>query len=62
LKEITDRDQRDQTREVSPLVPARDAIRIDTTRLSIEQVVEQVLELVRNRPPRAGMVKPPETL
>jgi len=61
LKEITDRDQRDQTREVSPLVPASDAIRIDTTRLSIEQVVEQVLDLARNRQPRAGMVKPAET-
>jgi cytidylate kinase len=49
LNEITARDLRDQTRAVSPLVPATDAVRIDTTRLTAEQVVEQVLKLVESK-------------
>jgi cytidylate kinase len=49
LREITERDRRDQTREVSPLVPAPDAVRIDTSRLSFDQVIAQVLELARSR-------------
>jgi cytidylate kinase len=49
LAAIRERDQRDQTRQVSPLVPAPDAIRIDTTSLSVEQVVEQILEFVNQQ-------------
>ena len=49
LNEITARDQRDQTRAVSPLVPAADAVRIDTTYLTAEQVAEQVLKLVESK-------------
>lgn len=37
------RDGQDQTREVAPLAPAADAEVIDTTRLSVEQVVERIL-------------------
>ena len=44
-REIAERDLRDQTREVSPLKPASDAWVIDSSRLSIEAVVERVLEL-----------------
>ncbi len=44
-REIAERDLRDQTREVSPLKPASDACVIDSSRLSIEAVVERVLEL-----------------
>jgi cytidylate kinase len=36
------RDQRDRTRAVSPLVPAADAVILDTTHLSIDEVVAQV--------------------
>ena len=46
MNDIRDRDKRDTTREVSPLVRAKDAISIDTTSLTIEEVVEQILHIV----------------
>ena len=49
VREITERDQRDQSREISPLIPAPDAVQIDTSSLSAEQVIECVLELARAR-------------
>ena len=51
LREILARDARDAQRTVAPLKPAEDAVLIDTTGLSIDQVVERVLALV---PARAG--------
>lgn len=45
-KEIEDRDYKDSHREVSPLVQAEDAIRLDTTSLAIEQVVEKMKEMM----------------
>ena len=47
LNELTERDFRDQNREVSPLKPASDAILIDTTSLNIEQTFEQIMKCVR---------------
>ncbi len=47
LAEQAIRDQRDETREHSPLLPAADAVVLDTTGLSLEQVVERVAELAR---------------
>ena len=44
-REIAERDSRDQTREVAPLKAAPDACLIDSTGLSIEAVVQRVLEL-----------------
>jgi len=44
-REITERDARDSTRAVAPLIPAPDAEVIDSTGLSIEEVVGRVLEL-----------------
>jgi CMP/dCMP kinase len=44
-REITERDARDSTRSVAPLIPAPDAEMIDSTGLSIEEVVGRVLEL-----------------
>lgn len=41
--EIKERDERDINRETSPLIQAEDAIAIDTTHLSIEEVVEKIL-------------------
>jgi cytidylate kinase len=41
------RDERDRTREHSPLVAAPGAIEVDTTGLTIEQVVTRIAELVR---------------
>ena len=45
--EIEERDARDRSRAASPLVPAADAIVIDSTALSIEDVVETVLQNAR---------------
>ena len=45
LREQTVRDERDRSREASPLAPAPDAVPIDTTGLSLEQVVDQVVTL-----------------
>ena len=42
--EIEERDARDRNRAASPLLPAADAIDIDSTALSIDQVVVQVLQ------------------
>ncbi|QFU75331.1 (d)CMP kinase [Halioglobus maricola] len=48
LEDIQERDARDSTRSVSPLVPAEDAIVIDSTTTTIEQVFDQVmLEVAR---------------
>ena len=46
LREILARDARDANRSVAPLRPADDAIRIDTTGLSIEAVVARVIDVV----------------
>ncbi len=48
-REIAQRDHRDSTRAVSPLKPASDAEVIDSTGLSIEQVVDRVLDAGRRR-------------
>jgi cytidylate kinase len=48
-REIAERDLRDSTRAVAPLTPAPDAEVIDSTALTIEQVVNRVLELGRER-------------
>lgn len=47
--EIGRRDQLDAERKISPLVPAPDACEIDSTHLTADQVVERILELVRER-------------
>ena len=49
LREMAERDQRDQIRKQSPLVPAEDSVRIDSTNLSAEEVVEKILELVQRK-------------
>lgn len=48
-KAIEERDGSDRTRAVGPLKPAEDAIVVDTTNLSIDQVVEKLLGFVRER-------------
>ncbi|MEK1905634.1 MAG: (d)CMP kinase [Pseudomonas sp.] len=49
LDEIRERDERDMQRAVAPLKPAPDAIQLDSTELSIEQVMERILSEVANR-------------
>jgi cytidylate kinase len=48
-KAIEERDGNDRNRAVGPLKPAEDAIVVDTTELTIEQVVARLLELVKGR-------------
>ena len=48
-REITERDLRDSTRAVAPLKPAPDAEVIDSTSLTIEQVIDRVTVLGRVR-------------
>ncbi len=49
VEDLKLRDEQDANRKVSPLKPADDAIFLDTTSMSIEQVTEQLLELARQR-------------
>ena len=46
LEGIKDRDRRDSTREIAPLKRAENAIYVDSTNLSIEQVVEKIIEII----------------
>jgi CMP/dCMP kinase len=47
--ELQERDRRDRTRAASPLTPAEDAVIIDSSHMSIDQVVDKVEELVRKK-------------
>jgi cytidylate kinase len=49
LANLEERDARDRERAVSPLVPAPDALIIDSTDLTIEEVLEKVLSEVESR-------------
>lgn len=49
LRDIRERDARDSARAAAPLRQAPDAIAIDTTELRIEEVVDRVLALWRDR-------------
>ena len=45
--DIEVRDKQDTTRKIAPLVPAADAKLVDTTSLTLEQVVEEILGLIK---------------
>jgi len=45
LAEIEERDERDMNRSVSPLVPASDAIILDTSEMSVDDVEKKALQL-----------------
>jgi cytidylate kinase len=49
LAEMRARDQRDRTRANSPLQPAADAVVIDSTQLTLEQVLARAVELIEAR-------------
>jgi cytidylate kinase len=48
-REIAERDQRDMTRSASPLVASSDAVLLDTTGMTVDAVIERVLEIARGR-------------
>ena len=49
LKEIKQRDYQDTHREIAPLKLARDSIKVDTSELDIDQVVEHIRNIVREK-------------
>ena len=48
IQDIRARDERDSNRAVAPLKPADDATMIDSTSMTIEEVCQQVMQLVKN--------------
>ena len=48
-RDLEERDQRDATRKVAPLKPAADAVSVDSSALTIAEVVNQVLNRYRER-------------
>ncbi|MBZ4662128.1 MAG: cytidylate kinase [Thermotoga sp.] len=48
-RELISRDEQDSKRNVAPLKPAEDAVIIDTTSMSVEEVLDRILKLVRER-------------
>ena len=50
---IEERDRRDKKRKASPLVPAEDAIEIDTSAMSIDEVVHKIVDIAA----RNGLIK-----
>lgn len=49
IKELSRRDKLDSTREASPLLKHKDAIVVDTTNLTIEQQVNRVIEIYKEK-------------
>ena len=48
-KGIEERDQRDMNREISPLRQAKDAVLVDSSDLTIQQVVDRILQIFRSK-------------
>ena len=48
-EEIRDRDQRDMSREIAPLRQAKDAILVDSSDMTIEEVVAKITDLAKER-------------
>ena len=49
LADIKERDYRDSTRELNPLTQAPDAVYIDSTNLSIEEVAQKAIEIINQK-------------
>ncbi len=45
-KDITDRDHRDMTREISPLRQAEDAILVDSSNMTLNEAIETIIQLI----------------
>lgn len=48
-KDINERDERDKNREIAPLKQAEDAVYLDTSDMNIEEVVDAILTIVKER-------------
>ena len=51
VDEVRERDTRDAGRDISPMLPAADAVEVDTTGLTIDEVVDRIVALVSARAP-----------
>ena len=49
IKDIAARDHQDMTREISPLVRAEDAVLVDSSDMTIDEVVDKVMEIVDSK-------------
>ena len=49
LQDLIERDKRDEKRAIAPLKPADNAVVIDTTKISIDEVMQQILEQAKIR-------------
>lgn len=47
--DLVKRDENDSTRELAPLKPAADAVRVDSTGLSVDGVVDEMMAVIRNK-------------
>lgn len=56
LTELRERDHRDASRDVAPMVPAKDAIIIDSSTMTIDDVVEAIAAQIRPGAPESGAV------
>lgn len=61
LAEITERDRRDSTRRADPLRPAADAVRVDTSDMTVEEMVDALAAEVRRRVPPSAAAGGKET-
>ncbi|WP_283607606.1 (d)CMP kinase [Faecalispora anaeroviscerum] len=62
LSDVKKRDEQDTTREIAPLMQAADAVLVDTTGITLEQSVERMLTVIRERLPRGGVPKGKEVV
>ena len=53
LREMRERDAQDRNRDVAPAIPAPDAIPFDNSGMTVEESIEKLLEIVRERVPAA---------
>ena len=49
LKNVINRDETDQTRTIAPLEKAKDAIEIDTSNFSLEEVIQKIVDLAKTK-------------
>ena len=49
LKSIIDRDTRDKTRKIAPLRQAEDAIYIDSSNMSIDEVTDKIIQIIKSK-------------
>ena len=49
LREIEQRDYNDKHRDFAPLVQAKDAVLIDTSEMTVEQVLDKILSFIERK-------------